>query len=45
MERIIIDTNIVIQWFKNNSKAIAILDQKEVTISFITVIELLSFLN
>lgn len=43
MERIAIDTNILIQGFKNNSKALVILNENELFLSFITVIELLSY--
>lgn len=43
MERIIIDTNVLIQGFKNNPKALIILNEKELFLSFITVIELFSY--
>ena len=43
MERITIDTNILILGFKNNPKALTILNDKDIFISFITVIELLSY--
>ena len=43
MALITIDTNVLIQGFKNNSKALAILNEKELFLSFITVIELLSY--
>jgi hypothetical protein len=43
MERIAIDTNVLIYAFKKNSRAVAILNQKEIFLSFITVIEILSF--
>lgn len=43
MERIAIDTNIAIQAFKNNAKALAIINGKEIILSFITPIELLSY--
>lgn len=43
MERISIDTNVLIQGFKNHSKALAILNDKELFLSFITVIELFSY--
>ena len=43
MALITIDTNIAIQGFKNNAKALAIINGKEILLSFITPIELLSY--
>ncbi len=43
MARITIDTNIAIHAFKENKKALDILNGKEIFLSFITPIELLSY--
>ena len=43
MARITIDTNIAIHAFKKNKKALDILNGKEIFLSFITPIELLSY--
>ncbi len=42
-ERITIDTNIAIHGFKSNVKALDILNGKDILLSFITPIELLSY--
>jgi predicted nucleic acid-binding protein len=43
--RLFVDTNILLYYLKGNEEVVELISDKDLTLSFITELELLSFLN